>query len=158
MKTPPIVSPLENFEYKEANRQSINDRYQNRLRSIPAPGSGCHVSLLGVANLGIMARKTHEQIFSDIRQAIPRGRRKVSNREIQDAIQRASRDHQPGSQLSQLKPDLSCRTARRPYGESSTREAAARRSIYGGCPLSESCGHRKRIQSVFFPSSMTLTT
>jgi hypothetical protein len=103
MKTPPIFSPLENFEYKEANRQSINDRYQKRLRSIPAPGSGCHVSLLGVANLGIMAGKTHEHIFSDIRQAIPHGRRKVSNREIQDAIQRASRDHQPGSSVIPLK-------------------------------------------------------
>lgn len=69
-------------------------RYQERLATIPAPGGGgCHVSLLGVANLGILGGIDPETLFQDIRQAIPRGGRRVSDQEIRAAIHRAMNDH-----------------------------------------------------------------
>jgi hypothetical protein len=78
---------------------SLADRYKTRLQEIPSPGGGgCHVALLGVANLGIMAGADPEEIFADIRQAIPMGKRRVSDKEIREAIQRATVDHQCPSQ------------------------------------------------------------
>jgi len=70
----------------------IQDRYREKLRSIPAPGqgNGCHAALLGVANLGVMSGHEPEKIFDDIRGAIPQGRRKVSDREIREAIHKAA--------------------------------------------------------------------
>jgi len=67
--------------------------YKKRLESIPAPGgNGCHSAILGVANYGVMAGLTPEQIYSDIRRAIPHGRRNVPDREIQSAILKAFSD------------------------------------------------------------------
>ena len=72
---------------------NLTDKYKNALASIPpSGGGGCHTALLGVANLGIMIGATHQQIFLDIRQSIPQGGRTVPDREIVDAIKRASRD------------------------------------------------------------------
>lgn len=69
-------------------------KYQERLATIPAPGGGgCHVSLLGVANLGIMGGIDPETIFQDIRETIPQGRRRVTDQEIRAAIRRAMNDH-----------------------------------------------------------------
>ena len=72
-------------------------RYQERLRSIPAPGCGqdCHPFLLGVASLGIRTGRSHDAILADIRAAIPAGGRKVPDHEIMDAIKRASLDTVP---------------------------------------------------------------
>jgi len=70
-------------------------RYQERLANIPAPGGGCHVSLLGVANLGIMGGIDPETLFHEIRQAIPEGARRISDQEIHAAIRRAMNDHLP---------------------------------------------------------------
>ncbi|OPY81310.1 MAG: hypothetical protein A4E70_01328 [Syntrophus sp. PtaU1.Bin005] len=68
-------------------------RFNQRLSEIPEPGGGqCHVALLGVANVGVMAGVAPEIIFDEIRQSIPPGRRKVSDREIQEAINRALQD------------------------------------------------------------------
>jgi hypothetical protein len=67
--------------------------YMKRLSSIPAPGGGCHPTLLGVANLGVMAGFTPERIFADLRQSIPLGNRRIPDREINDAISRAVLDH-----------------------------------------------------------------
>jgi len=66
--------------------------YTEALWRIPPPGSGCHPTLLGVANLGAKAGLEPNQIVADIRSAIPSGRRRVSNREIQDAVAKAVRE------------------------------------------------------------------
>jgi len=65
-------------------------RYQAALDSIPPPGSGCHPALLSVANLGVMAGMSADKITADIRAAIPEGRRRVPDREILDAVKKAT--------------------------------------------------------------------
>ncbi len=72
-------------------RQTLFDRYQDHLASLPSPGgNGCHGALLGAANLGIMAGRSLEQIFADLRAAVPQGKRIVTDREITDAVNRAA--------------------------------------------------------------------
>ncbi len=67
-------------------------KYRAALAAIPAPGgNGCHVALLGVANLGVLAGLDDGQVTADIRDNIPRGTRPVPAREIQDAIATARR-------------------------------------------------------------------
>ncbi len=74
--------------------QYFLDKYNKGLSEIPAPGgNGCHNALLGVANYGAMAGLSPEQIHSDLCRSIPAGRRKVTDREIQAAIDRAFSDH-----------------------------------------------------------------
>jgi hypothetical protein len=53
---------------------TLLDRYQEALRNTPTPNGGCHTAILGSANQGILASLSAEQIFSDIRQAIPQDR------------------------------------------------------------------------------------
>ncbi len=79
--------------------------YQQKLHSIPAPGTGCNPSLLGVATLGILSGKAPEEIHEEIRLAIPPGDRQVSDAEITRAINRALRDHQAGSYTPKAKPE-----------------------------------------------------
>jgi hypothetical protein len=77
---------------------TLKARYEDRLSSIPAPGgNGCHPSLLSVANTGILADLPPSIIFEDIRKGIPRGGRKVTDREILAAINRAMADRRRGS-------------------------------------------------------------
>jgi hypothetical protein len=68
-------------------------RYEAALRKIPAPGGGCHPALLGCANLGVKAGLSPEQIFADIRAAIPEGKRRIYDREITDTVDKALSDH-----------------------------------------------------------------
>jgi len=76
--------------------RSLVDRYQTALDSIPPPGgNGCHPALLGVANLGLYAGRCPEEVYSDISRNIPIGTRQVSDREIWDAVNRASADLRP---------------------------------------------------------------
>jgi len=72
---------------------TIQGKYSEKLHNIPAPGNGCHPSLLGAANCGIMAGIPPEEIFSNIRASIPYGKRKISDNEINDAINRAIKDN-----------------------------------------------------------------
>ncbi|WP_136063703.1 hypothetical protein [Pontiella sulfatireligans] len=84
---------------------AIIDKYTDALKSIPAPGGdGCHASLLGASTLGIMAGLTEQQILADVRVSIPSGKRRVSDREIIDAIKRARMDTQPLGEKSDHKP------------------------------------------------------
>ena len=69
--------------------------YIQKLYLIPAPGNGCHTSLLGVANCGIREGLSEEQIFADIRQHIPNGTRHVPDSEIYAAISKAKSDYIP---------------------------------------------------------------
>jgi len=83
---------------------NLLDRYQESLRSIPPSGCGCHPYLLAVSNYGIMSGLDAEQIFSDIRNAIPQGTRRISDREITDAINKALQDHNGGTFTPKARP------------------------------------------------------
>jgi len=74
---------------KRTVKSSRLERYQEALQQIPPPGCGCHTSLLSVANLGAIAEIPPQEIFEDIRQNIPEGSRRISDREIQDALKKA---------------------------------------------------------------------
>ncbi len=65
-------------------------KYHEKLRNIPAPGNGCHTFLLSVANAGVSAHVPDQEIFEDIKNNIPAGNRIVKDREIWDAIKKAS--------------------------------------------------------------------
>jgi hypothetical protein len=80
------------------------DRYNDALNRIPAPGGGCHTSLLSVANIGILAGISPEKLFDDMRQAIPEGSRRISDREILDAINKALSDHHNGTFTPRSRP------------------------------------------------------
>ncbi|MGD0236947.1 MAG: hypothetical protein ABSC55_20740 [Syntrophorhabdales bacterium] len=87
------------------NATTLLVRYQKRLETIPSPGgNGCHVALLAAANLGIMAGVSPGQIFSDLRAAIPTGKRFVTDREIGDAISKALLDHNGGTFTPRPRP------------------------------------------------------
>jgi hypothetical protein len=76
----------------------ISSRYRERLANIPPPGAGCHPALLAVANLGVIAGLTSEQIHVDIRRHIPKGSRKITDSEIGAAISKALSDHKSNVQ------------------------------------------------------------
>jgi hypothetical protein len=85
---------------------TLFNRYRAYLASLPSPGgNGCHPALLGAANLGIIAGVTPEQIFSDLKAAIPAGKRPVANREIMDAVNRAVGDHEAGQPVCAPRPE-----------------------------------------------------
>ena len=72
--------------------RKIEDLYQAALASIPAPGTGCHPALLGVANYAVMAGRSDTEALAEIRAAIPQGDRFVDDGEIVEAIERARQD------------------------------------------------------------------
>ncbi|MFO7555303.1 MAG: hypothetical protein R6W88_08880 [Desulfobacterales bacterium] len=82
----------------------ITARYHEALNSIPPPGGGCHPSLLGVANLGVIAGIDPERIHDDMRRSVPSGRRSVTDREISDAIKKALSDHKGGTYTPKPRP------------------------------------------------------
>lgn len=70
-----------------ASRKSYDE---SLLRLKPAgSGNGTHSALLAISNLGVRAGLPAEAIFMDIRVNLPRGERNVSDREIQQAIDKA---------------------------------------------------------------------
>jgi hypothetical protein len=83
---------------------SISEKYQDALHRIPAPGAGCHGALLGVANLGAIAGLSDCQIHDDIRGAIPAGARRVSDKEIREAVTKARREFKPNGPLAPYTP------------------------------------------------------
>lgn len=74
--------------------ESLYQKYSDALRAIPAPGigSGCHIKLLSVANYGVLSGLDDDQIYRDISNSIPAGRRKVPDSEIRSAVARARQD------------------------------------------------------------------
>jgi hypothetical protein len=80
------------------------DRYTAALQSIPAPGAGCHPYLLAVANQGVFAGLGPEQVFNDIRQAIPTGGRRVPANEIRKTVDKAFGDYQGGAFIPRPRP------------------------------------------------------
>jgi hypothetical protein len=65
---------------------TVADRYHDNLPNPLPPGTDCHGWILLTANYGTFAGLSGDRFFSDIRRSIPRGIRKVSDQEIQDAI------------------------------------------------------------------------
>ena len=82
------------------------ERYQEALRQIPSPGCGCgfHTYCLGIANRGVKAGIPPQQIFDDIRQNTPPGKRRIPNREIWDAVRKAVADNNCGTFTPKPKP------------------------------------------------------
>jgi len=79
------------------HHSTFKKRYHESLNRIPPPGCGCHPSLLAVANLGVLAGLDGEGIFRDVRDSIPQGSRRIPDREIQDAINKALGEHRGGT-------------------------------------------------------------
>lgn len=70
-----------------------NLRFQDALRSLPRPGgNGYHPRLLGVANSGARTGLQPADVVAAIRTHTPPGDRRVPDREIADAVQKAYRD------------------------------------------------------------------
>jgi hypothetical protein len=82
------------------------ERYQSALNLIPPPGTGCHPTLLSVANYGVMAGLDGERILRDILEHIPYGQRRISGREITEAINKAMDDRNRGAFIPKIKPAL----------------------------------------------------
>lgn len=72
-------------------------RYRDAVSNLPPPGCGCHTALLSAANYGALAGIAPQQIHNDLRRSIPPGSRKISDREIQDAIRKALADRNGGT-------------------------------------------------------------
>lgn len=79
-------------------------RYQEARASIRAPGNSCHTSLLSIANLVVNAGISAGQIFEDIRGSIPSWSRRISDREIWDAVNKAFQDHRGRTFIPRQKP------------------------------------------------------
>jgi hypothetical protein len=73
---------------------NIQTKYYDRLSCIPPPGvgNGCHLDILGIANLGVLSGLDADTIHQDLKQNIPTGKRRVTDTEIQDAIKKAFTD------------------------------------------------------------------
>ena len=83
---------------------SALDRYADNLAHPVKPGAGCHGWLMSTANLGIIAGKDPQTIHEDIRRTILPGKRKVSDGEIADAINKALSDHNGGTFTPRPRP------------------------------------------------------
>jgi len=92
----------------------VAEKYDEALRTIPAPGgAGCHVAILGVANLGIMAGLSDAQVVSDIRRSIPQGTRSVPESEIVKSVAKA-RDEVIPADVSSDRPAYKPEPPRKP--------------------------------------------
>ena len=83
----------------------IDNRYNNNLSNPHAPGTGCHSWIMSTANHGVMKGLDGETIFEDIRCSIPQGNRRISDKEIQDAINKAMADHNNGTYTPRPRPE-----------------------------------------------------
>jgi len=79
------------FSTKLERQNSISTNAVKRFLDyqIPAPGEGCHPAILGAANLGALAGIPPEQVAEHIRQSISKGKRHISDSEIQVAVDKA---------------------------------------------------------------------
>lgn len=109
--------------------------YRRRLAALPEPGKGkgCHPALLGAANVGLIAGRSGQQVFSDLRRAIRPGSRRVTDREIWDAVTRAERDR-----ALPMSPRCGARPADRHMPEAASLRDALSRLISDGDGVTES--------------------
>ena len=74
---------------------NYHERYLDLLPTIStSKGRRCLVPIMGLANLGALARLNAEKIFQDIQGFILQEKRKVSDLEIQDIISKALKEYQ----------------------------------------------------------------
>ncbi len=80
-------------------------KYKQALEQQPPGGVGenGHTHLLSSANLGLKAGVPPEQIFEDIKNSIPAGKRQITDKEIRDTIKTALGDF--GAFVPKFKPD-----------------------------------------------------
>ena len=72
---------------------------------VKSPGNGCHGSLMSAANICIKKGLSPDESFQAIRASIPAGARKVPDREIWDAVNKAAREcHSTAFTASTRKP------------------------------------------------------
>jgi hypothetical protein len=89
---PPEIRGMEETELSDF---PVIERYRYALKNLPpSGGGGCHVALLGVANLGRAAGVSREQIASDLTKRVEGMPRKVTAREILCAIAEAFNEQQ----------------------------------------------------------------
>ena len=83
-------------------------RYWKVLGDTPAPGCDldCHTYLPKIARFGVLAGHTPDEIHSDIKAAIPPGKRRVSDREIKEAIDFVLRTTTPAGSGSAERPSV----------------------------------------------------
>jgi hypothetical protein len=82
---------------------TLEGRYLDRLRNMPAPGQGRHTALLAIANLGIMAGALPEQIHEDISRVVDDSSPMPDN-EIRAAVLKAASDHTTSGSNYRLPP------------------------------------------------------
>lgn len=88
-------------DFRGGLRVSQYARFRDALASLPHPGgNGYHPRLLGVANIGIRAGIPPADVAAAIRAHTPKGTRRVPDREITEAVNKAVSDHSPHAQNS----------------------------------------------------------
>ena len=120
-----VLRLLTTWRLQHKAKKRVMHSYAEALRRIPAPGAGCHPALLGVANLGAKSRLDASQIVADIRAAVPSGNRRVSDREIHDAVAKAVREHDHGWHGERYGSGLN-QTSRQDFTHRQRAEKAAR--------------------------------
>ena len=69
----------------------LRSNFESALATLPRPGgNGYHPRLLGVANIGIRAGVPPEEVAAALRANTPPGGRRVPDREITDAVAKAT--------------------------------------------------------------------
>jgi len=81
------------------------NRYHDNLTNPRPPGTGCHGWIMSTANLGVLAGKDPNKVHDDIRHSIPNGTRRIPDREIQDAVNKALTDHAGGNYAPCPRPE-----------------------------------------------------
>jgi len=85
--TPPNIRGMEETDLSDL---PVIDRYDYALKNLPeSGGGGCHVALLGVANLGFWAGLGREKIAADLTKRVEGMPRRITQREIRCAIDEA---------------------------------------------------------------------
>ena len=84
---------------------TLRERYHEALKNFPTPGGGgAHPYELKIANLGFIAGLSADQIFQDIRRSAPQGSRRIPDREISEAVNKAMQDHNGGTYTPRPRP------------------------------------------------------
>ena len=87
------------------HRQTSLTRYNNNITNPRAPGTGCHSWIMSTANLGVLAGMGPQELHDDIRHSIHTGTRRISDREITDAINKALQDLNGGTFTPRPRPE-----------------------------------------------------
>ena len=83
----------ERLKQLSTHKPDARAKYLDKLNILPTTGAGYHPAILGVANLGILAGFSDEDIFEDIREHTDERARPVPDSEIWDAIAKARADY-----------------------------------------------------------------